>query len=527
MRVLVAVILSVLHGFPAFADSVESWEDLKRIIKEKKIANIDDLLTHLPPDYTKGYTLIYRTRALNQETVSPRRPRVVLFGQNARFVLAYNSHVTGGKARPGDREVIETLEFDRIKGQSLLREVAFNGEVPNLDAVTVNPDRCLACHAVTSDPPMKPKHTVRGLWDPYNSWAGVYGSLSRNDADFMKFDTQEYRNFQEFLKEKPNNPRYAHLPLGTKKLSQLGIEEYKPGLADDALTFSNGYSSNPNQMLGMHLADYNFRRVGNILAKVAPVETRKAFQYLVRGLTLDEKSFVRRDRADRSNPTYVNNKTYDCLNTIASFLPDSMPKVSFDDFATKFLIKARLDYVGRKALVERDNMGLSKFHPGFYPADPYDEGRDHAPRYLRFDSIDPVTYQFKQRNSDNPGYFGAVALFYLFYLMDLPSQDLNTAITHGDNVSIDANYVLSGSTSISYGNVARCYRNAIVKKTELGGPIECASGGADEFFLKYLPRSFYKNPNGTAFDPQIRQIKTCGELAVRSKEALTKYFEGR
>src|SRR5262249_21650583 len=151
--------------------------------------------------------------ALNQEKVSPRRPRVLLFGQNAKLVLAYNSHVRGGKWKPGDDvETIETLEFDGATGRSFLREVEFDGKtVPNLD-VTVNPDKCLACHAATSNPGVHPgnprgdrDYTVRGLWDPYNSWAGVYGSLSRNDIDFISFDTWEVFNFQQFLTEKPNN----------------------------------------------------------------------------------------------------------------------------------------------------------------------------------------------------------------------------------------------------------------------------------------------------------------------------------
>src|SRR5262245_37335050 len=145
MRLFAAVIFFALHALVASAASVESWEDLKAIIKDKQVTNIDDLLAHLPADYTKGYTLIYRTRALNQERVSPRRPRVVLFGQNAKFVLVYNSHATGGKAKRGDVEIVETLEFDPVRRQSLLREVAFNGtDVPDLDALRENPDRCLA-----------------------------------------------------------------------------------------------------------------------------------------------------------------------------------------------------------------------------------------------------------------------------------------------------------------------------------------------------------------------------------------------
>ena len=535
MRLFAAAIIFALLGSGASAASVESWEQLKAIIKDNNVTNIDDLLERLPPEYTKGYTLIYRTRALNQESVSPRRPRVVLFGQNAKFVLVYNSHPTGGKAKPGDVEVIETLEFDAATGRSFLRELQFDGtSVPNLDAVKENPDRCLACHAVTSSPPMEPKYSVRGLWDPYNSWAGVYGSLSRNDADFMKFDTREHRNFQEFLAEKPNNPRYEHLRMEVKNLSALNIREFKPMHANDALTFSNGYGSNPNQMLGMLLADYNFHRVGNILAELAPAGTRAAFQYLVKGLTLDEEKFVKDDNpVDGTNGTFVADKTYDCLNMIASFLPESMPKVSFAEFAAKFHLKAQADYIGRKALVERDNMGLTKHGAGFDQNDPFDEQREDPLglnlRRLRFDSIDPVTYFFKNRNTGKAGHWGGPALYYLFYLMDLPSQDLNTAIVRGDNVPIDTNYVLSGSVSISYGGVTRCYNTLTgkVKKKNATSDSECTSGGADEFFMKYLPKSFYQNGDGNALDEELKNLNSCDQLASSSKAALTAYFAGR
>src|SRR5258708_8560831 len=117
MRLFVTAIFFALQSFAASAASVESWNDLKQIIKDNQVTNIDDLLAHLPADYTKGYTLVYRTRALNQEGVSPRRPRVVLFGQNANFVLVYNSHSTGAKAKPGDVQTIETLELDAVRGR--------------------------------------------------------------------------------------------------------------------------------------------------------------------------------------------------------------------------------------------------------------------------------------------------------------------------------------------------------------------------------------------------------------------------
>jgi len=279
---------------------------------------------------------------------------------------------------------------------------------------------------------------------------------------------------------------------------------------NDALTFSNGYSSNPNQILGMYLADYNFHRVGNILADL-PDKTRTAFQYLIRGLTVDENSFVKSDGADQTNKTQVDNKSYRCLNAIASFLPDSMPKIKFDDFAAKFRTKLRVDYVVRKALVEVDNRGLSK-----------------RGARVDFEPVNSASDLFLTRNRPKPGYWEGTALFYLFYLMDLPSQDFNTAIARGTNVPIDNDYVLSGSTSIVYGNAARCFTLDGKAKHSLprGQGSACDSGGADEFFTQYLPARFYPNPAGSAFDQELRRM-TCDELARRSKAALASYFAGR
>jgi hypothetical protein len=526
MRFLIAIVFFALNDLAASAASVESWADLASIINLKQVINIDDLLAELPADYVKGYTLVYRTRALNQENVSPRRPRVLIFGQDAKLVLAYNSHFTGGKARPGDLETIETLEFDGVSGRSYLREVEFNGStVPDLAQVKVNPDRCLACHAATSNPHADPSRTVRGLWDPYNSWAGAYGSLSREDTDFIKLNTFEFSNFQEFLAEKSNNPRYKYLTLSTKNLSQLGnTVHYNPATMNDALTFSNGYSSHPNQVLGMYLADYNFRRLGNILADL-PVKSRAAFQYLIRGLTVDEESFVRSDTDYQTNATQVDHKTYDCLNMIASFLPDQMSKVSFDNFAAKLLSKLRADYMVQRALAEVDNMGLTKTGAGYDPMDPFDENR--LGRNLYFDSVNSGTFLFATRNPFKRGYWEGTALFYLFYLADLPSQDLNTAIARGYNVPIDSSYVLSGNTSITYGNAARCYSlDGTIKHTNPGGHGNiCSSGGADEFFTEYLPARFYQNTAGDSLDPQLAGL-SCVELAGRSKAALTSYFAG-
>lgn len=512
------------------ADSIESWNDFKTLVYQNKITNIDDLLARLPEDYTKGYSLIYRTRALHQEKVSFNRPRVLIFGKNAKFIITYNSHVTGGYAKRSDIESIETLEFNSLTGESYLREVTFTGnQVPNLSAIKVNSNKCLSCHGMPTDKYAGQNKALyaRGLWDPYNSWSGIYGSLSRQGLDFMKIDSSEHIGFQQFLKEKPLNPRYSFLKLEAQKFTSLPATSFSrpfdPNKMNDALSFSDGYTRFPNQNLGMYLADYNFRRVGSILAQ-QETKKRAAFQYLVKGLTLDE-DFVKPDLDSLTNPTDLNLKKPSCMTKIASFLPENTGKVPFTKFAEVFLQKLRADYAIRKAAVEVDNMGLSKLGAGLDQKDPFDENR--GPRGLEFDSINPGT-KFHLKDPANPGMTGNAALFYLAYLMEIPSQDLSTAITRGVNFQIDSNYILSGSTSLYYGNSTRCYTKdgQIKGKTNPLDPQKrCFSEPVEEFFTTYLPASFYKE-KGQLLDPEIAKL-SCEQLAAKSEQALMKYFKAK
>ncbi len=292
---------------------------------------------------------------------------------------------------------------------------------------------------------------------------------------------------------------------------------------NDALVFSNGYTSNPNPMLGMYLADYNFHRVGNILADL-DARKRAAFQYLVRGLTLDELSFVRPDIDPDTNPTNHYENTYACENKIAEFFPRMTTKVTFYKFSTVFLAKLRGDYLPRKYLAYMDNMGLSKLGAGFDPNDPYDEMR--VGRGLVFNSTNGASFDYLTFNSINMGYTEPTALYYMFYLMGLPSQDYSTAITRGDNMPVDANYQLTGSTDLSYGNVSRCYTpegkpKSLVKPYDIKKT--CISGPADEFFTQYLPQRFFLDDKGNPFDPELNSL-TCDQLATRSKQALSQYL---
>ena len=171
---LVFLIPFCVHAEPAQLINIKSFKDLETLLQAKPIKTIDDLLTHLPEKYKNGHTLIYNTQALGQKLVSPERPRILFFGTSGEFMMTVNSHPSGGTPKPGEIEKIETIEF--AGDRTYLREIEFDGlNSPLSKTIEVNSPKCLTCHG--SDP--------RGLWDPYNMWPGVYGSLSRGRIDFI------------------------------------------------------------------------------------------------------------------------------------------------------------------------------------------------------------------------------------------------------------------------------------------------------------------------------------------------------
>lgn len=243
---------------------------------------------------------------------------------------------------------------------------------------------------------------------------------------------------------------------------------------------------------------------------------------MIKGLSLDE-DFAKADTDALTNATDLFKRNPACLAKISSFLPAAMTKVPFEQFGKALLQKLRVDYAVRKAAVEVDNMGLSKLAAGFDATDPFDENR--GPRGLEFDSVNPATRFHLDPN--HPGLTGNAALFYLFYLLDLPSQDFSTAISRGTNIRVDDRYVLSGSASLYYGNVPRCYAEDGTLKSRVK-PYDTKqyrfSEGVEEFFGQYLPARFFVDEHGQPFDKKIDRM-TCDELANKSRLAIEEFLK--
>lgn len=462
----------------AMLNDIKSFGHLKQLIQDREIRSVDQLLENLPDRYRKGHTLIYNTQALGQHLVSPARPRILFFGTTGEFMMTINSHPSGGKAPVGDLEKVETIEF--VGDRTYLREIEFDGvNSPFSKTIETNPARCLTCHG--SDP--------RGLWDPYNMWPGVYGSLSRGRVDFIAFDSPEYHNFQTFLEERKTNLRYSFTHSEFKKLSELDpktvLIPYNPEkMKRDALVIQDGHTTFPNQIIGMVIGDFNLRRLGRILNDT-PLRTRERLQYLFEAIRRDEAAFL-------AQKDFIDLKKFqhNCSKDLASFFPEpyTWQKVSYPDFHKLAMEMNSQDHFRQKKIVNLFNFGLSGKLTDFDENDPFDfnvdaSGVSYAPVSLThiWDRF------FKGRQT-------ASFLAYVFYLSGLPYQELSTAIN-------------AGRFNLYYGNSIECSGNV-----DNSGSRKCFYHGVDIFFERFLPKTYF-------IDSQIQKM-SCEELAQKSRDSL-------
>lgn len=511
---ILSMLLLLVFTNGAFADSIDdilrkqfsapskdpiqdigSYMELETLIRQNNVKTIDDLIAVLPADYKSGYTLIYNTRALNRSLVTPKRPRVLMYGAKGNFLMTFNSNPSGGSAVEGDVETLETIEFG--SGAAKLRELTFNGKIsPVALPVDVNPAKCTQCHG--SDP--------RGLWEPYNTWPGVYGSLSRGSVDFIRMGTTEYNNFQIFLNERETNPRYSALSLYTftladlnKRLDALGLKmlrPFVPAKMADGITFTDGQTLFTNQRVGMIIANHNFNRLGKILAAL-PEKTRAAYQYLVKGISLDEKG------DEPTLGTFKNlytDKKFTCLPKIDSFFPVGYfdnGRMRYQDFHKSLIEQIRNDYSSLKAEVERENLGLSKTSAGFNGTDPFD--LDAAGRDLIYDAQAPPLVFDNKFNPPGKPFVGqgGTAIPFLFQVLGIPQPSYSTSARGSDY-------------NLYYGNHVGC----IGPRGEYPLGWGCFVEDIEAFVTLHVPQSFYSDPNIESMN--------CDELAQKSRAGISK-----
>ena len=73
----------------------------------RPVDTVEELVPLLPEELRSNFTFVYKSRSPFRDSISPDYPRVILFTNDARFVLTF----TGDEKKPG-ANLLESLSFD-------------------------------------------------------------------------------------------------------------------------------------------------------------------------------------------------------------------------------------------------------------------------------------------------------------------------------------------------------------------------------------------------------------------------------
>ena len=238
------------------------YEQLLSIL-ERRPANIEQVLLALPEELRSNFTFVHESRSPHRGDIDRRFPRVVLFSEDARLLLAFT-----GNPRAASYDQLEVIHFDDarsafhtsrfILGDAVRRNPALKAAVAGNGAL--DRDECTRCHGAD----------VRPIFDSYSLWPGFYGST----ADRMLAESSEKRDYQGFLAGPARDGVYRQLrfPSGSS------VTPY-----DDGATGLSGAETlrfHPNERLGQALTPLNWQRIVRKLSARGDLYARLRYRLL-------------------------------------------------------------------------------------------------------------------------------------------------------------------------------------------------------------------------------------------------------
>jgi hypothetical protein len=175
-----------------------TFRKLEKHLEECKISRIEQLLSLLPLDFRSRFVLVHSSRSLQGASAS--HPRVILFGLDARFILAFS-----GSPELEGYDTLETIEFNDHTKKFQFRTITFPSEQESVKGEQkpvvsgLDPPKCATCH----------RKELRPNWDTYPAWPGVYGSV---DDGMPAAEKEAYAGFMEQIYLKVGRYRYFENP---------------------------------------------------------------------------------------------------------------------------------------------------------------------------------------------------------------------------------------------------------------------------------------------------------------------------
>jgi hypothetical protein len=216
------------------------YQTFASLVRERGAGSVEEALALLPEEMRLNYTLVYQSRSIQQGSLGA--PRVLLFGTDAKLVVAFN-----GSPEQSAYDKLEILHFDDATETFELHSIGFGGTVTFSEA---NPATCTACHKVSPQPIWKDYGSAN---DPsgHGQWPGTYGPTH----DLVPPDLRPA--LLRFWSVAPQHARYRHL----LRDPESDLFPYQP--SGDRLRWQHRFR--PNNRLGRLLARLNARRVARAM----------------------------------------------------------------------------------------------------------------------------------------------------------------------------------------------------------------------------------------------------------------------
>jgi hypothetical protein len=240
---LLSLLLLVSQGFAN--DSQYDWNWLNKIIDEKRITTIEDLLPEIPAELRSTYTLMYDSRSLQGATY--QSPRVIMNWDHAKKIISFN----GDPSQRGGGS-IEMIQFNEEEAKFEFHRIDFEKDkTPTRDQ---NLKRCQKCH----------REDLRPNWEHYGqtalAWPGAYAG--HDD----KVSGEEQAQLKKFVESAKSHPRYKYLEK---------INEMVPPAGEGARL-----EASPNITMTARVSELNYRRVARLVRSTKDYEI---YKYAING----------------------------------------------------------------------------------------------------------------------------------------------------------------------------------------------------------------------------------------------------
>lgn len=208
------------------------------------VDSISELIPLLPRELRENFTFVYDSRSPFRSGISPEFPRVILFTNDARFVMTF----IGDERQPGF-DLLETMSFDYESAKFAMHAYL----LPAAERRSWRPSpaeaNCARCHGADARP----------IFDSYPLWPGYYGSV-QDTFPHDRIGQKEAKNYATFQAGAAKSGVYKDLiyPTGSPVSPYLDPRLFH----DNTVTLDPKlFPYLPNARLGIALTELNRQRI--------------------------------------------------------------------------------------------------------------------------------------------------------------------------------------------------------------------------------------------------------------------------